>query len=549
MPRLPLRNIETKLQDRDETSIEEGSTMMSNECADRNEMSSKANELPRRITGAPLKVLKQVVVLMTLFCWGQAIVAEEILLISDIHFDPYSGLDRKAFEKLMELPEEEWPDYFRSLQQPTSHYGSDSNYTLFVSSINEAYRRVPDPLFILYPGDFLAHDWQSKYNALAPRTIAEDAEAYRQFTQKALRLIATEFRQVFPEIPVYATLGNDDSYCQDYWIQADGPFLSAFADIWEPTLNETVDRPDFRETFLKWGAYAVNLPGLSDERLIVLNTVLWSGSYCTDYHDPKQQNCCECKPLGNSPGLAQLKWLEKELVAARSRGQKVWLLMHVPPGLDSYVEEENSGRCATAELWNDPFSTGYRDLVDRFRDVLRIAFTGHTHMDDYRVLRVKQQPVLLHKIAPAVSPVFGNNPAFQVYEFDCESSSLTNWKTNILDLKSHGEDARKTEWRSEYDAGHIFGITEVSARSIDPLFVKIRESPSGANAKAYQTFYSASADEIRDNDLMIYVCSVLNSTFLDFSKCLADSGLETPHHVDEPAKIRRSAGGLSAPKN
>ncbi|MEW4486915.1 metallophosphoesterase [Thalassoglobus sp. JC818] len=512
-------------------------------------MPNPLNEIPEFENRMPAQFFRSLVVVIAMFFGTLSLPAEEILLISDIHFDPFSGLDRKAFEKLVELPEDEWPEYFRSLQQPPSQYGSDSNYSLFVSAIDAARGRVSDPPFILYPGDFLAHDWQAKYNALAPQPIAEDAEAYRKFTQKTLRLIANEFQEAFPKTPVFATLGNDDSFCQDYWIQPGGQFLTVFADIWQPLLLETVDKTTFRETFHRWGAYAVDLPSLKSERLIVLNTVLWSGSYCTDYHDPKEQNCCECAPRGNSPGLAQLKWLEAELETAKSRGQKVWLLMHVPPGLDSYVEEKDSGRSSTAELWKDPFSTGYRQLLRRFQGVVRIAFTGHTHMDDYRVIGDADHPVLLHKIAPAVSPVFGNNPAFQVYEFDRETTSLTNWETNILDLKTTERDRSGAGWKLEYEARRTFGITEVTAPTIDRLFVRMKADPAGTAAKAYQRFYSSSADEIPSKDLMIYICSVLNATFPEFSKCLTDSGLEAPQHVDEPAKVRRSAGGLAPPKN
>jgi hypothetical protein len=56
-----------------------------------------------------------------------------------------------------------------------------------------------------------------------------------------------------------------------------------------------------------------------------------------------------------------------------------------------------------------------------------------THMDDFRVIRHDGgEPPLLCRIAPATSPIFGNNPGYQVYQFDRETGALRNYQPYYL---------------------------------------------------------------------------------------------------------------------
>ncbi len=485
------------------------------------------------------------------FCWVWGLLvsaqAAEFLVISDIHFNPMAGLNQEQFQTLQALPTERWSGYLDSLKQPPVSYGKDSNYAVMTSALDAAKMRLPKPAFVLYPGDFLAHQWQANYDRLAPETIAENPQAYRDFTTKALSVVAGEFAKRFPHTPVLATLGNDDSYCGDYWIQPDGLFLVSFAKLWQPRLRDTVEEKAFRQSFPALGAYRAELPELPADRLLVLNSVLWSGSYCSMDFAPGKQNCCDCSSPGAQPGRALMRWLKDELEQARTDRKRVWLLMHVPPGLDSYVEEQDSGKSKAAELWKDEFSTRYMSLIDEYRDILHVSFTGHTHMDDYRIDRINGEPILLHKIAPAVSPIFGNNPAFQVFQLDDKTSVISNWQVHYLDLAAVKQSGHET-WKLEYDAHDAYGLKQVTAASVARLFTKMRLDLKGTQSQAYRKFYQVSTRVITEKDVPIFLCTVLNATFDAFTQCLKRHGLEKPTHVAEPAELRRNAGGLEAPK-
>lgn len=488
---------------------------------------------------------KRWLALLLVFSWvasfASAAKSAEFLVISDIHFQPFTGLNQKQFEHLASLPAREWPEFLATNNASLGTTGNDSNYPLMVSALDAAKAQTPSPLFILYPGDFLCHQWQERYEKLALKSISQDPAAYQAFTMKAVEVVSHEIRQRFPDVPVLATLGNDDSFCGDYWIQPGGLFLDQFASRWQPMLGKTIDADAFGQTFRSLGAYRAELPGLDDDRLLVLNSVFWSGSYCSAYFDPKDQNCCMCQNPGTKPGHALMDWLSTELELARKQQKRVWLLMHVPPGLDSYIEEKDDGHSLAAEMWQPEFMQRYLKLLEEYRDVLHISFTGHTHMDDFRIDRLDGKPVLLHKIAPAVSPIFGNNPGFQAFQIEPQTSTISNWKTYSLNLAN--PNASK-QWQLEYESRTAYQLESLNAQSAEHLFRFMHANPDSSFASAYRKHYSMGAFTIRQKDLPVYLCTVLNATYPQFAACLQNHGLAKPKQADEPAQIRRHAGGM-----
>jgi sphingomyelin phosphodiesterase acid-like 3 len=196
----------------------------------------------------------------------------QFLLISDIHFDPFS--DGSLFAQLNAEPAEHWADVLAKPQPAALNArGTDSNCALVQSSLDDARLRIPNPDFILFAGDLMAHEWQKKYDALAKKPLQDDPESYRAFTTKAIRFLAGQFRQRYSATPVIPTLGNDDSYCGDYMVEPEGPFLKMFADVWAPLLAANDEEPAVRETFARGGFFTMRLPGVKQHRLIVLNSI------------------------------------------------------------------------------------------------------------------------------------------------------------------------------------------------------------------------------------------------------------------------------------
>jgi len=81
-----------------------------------------------------------------------------------------------------------------------------------------------------------------------------------------------------------------------------------------------------------------------------------------------------------------------------------------------------------------PYAARYLRLVDRYRAVIVGSFAGHTHMDDFRILwsKAKHPSGYIH-ISPSISPIFGNNPAFEVVSFD-SAHGITDYTAYNLQL-------------------------------------------------------------------------------------------------------------------
>jgi sphingomyelin phosphodiesterase acid-like 3 len=155
------------------------------------------------------------------------------LLVSDIHFDPF--WDPAKLPQLAAAPVSQWrailaaapsPDReqrFQSLQQGCHVRGADTSFALFDSSLKVMRKPAAGAKFVTLSGDLLAHDFQCKYSALFPNSAPG---AYGAFVEKTLDYVTGELDGAFPGVPVYVALGNNDSDCGDYRLDAHSEFLA-----------------------------------------------------------------------------------------------------------------------------------------------------------------------------------------------------------------------------------------------------------------------------------------------------------------------------------
>ncbi|MSR59140.1 MAG: hypothetical protein EXS05_16095 [Planctomycetaceae bacterium] len=430
--------------------------------------------------------------------------AGQFVVIGDFHFDPFDSLTPQQFQTLAASPLEAWPGLLAA--QPAAAYGRDSPFSLLRSSLDDVRARIPDPDFVLCPGDFLAHGWQPKYDKLAAKTRLQDPEAFRAFTDKVIRFMAGLIAERYSQVAFRPVLGNDDSYCGDYKVAPDSPFQSMFAETFEPLLGIAPDSDEareFRASCARGGYYTLRLPPSKRHRLIALNTVYFSTLYSND-----------CGSATATPALDQFQWLERTLEAAQPAGERVWLLMHVPPGIDGY--STNRARGSGVAYWQPELIAKFLQLVRRHRSTIQMAFAGHTHMDDFRVISLEDEPVLLTKIVPAISPIFGNNPGYQVFRFDRESGTIADFQTIHLPLPGTGQ-APSALWTAEYEFAQAYQLSPLNAATVVQLAKEI--GMGGAAQKQYLYYYSVSAAPT-GIALPILRCAILNSTLGEFNACV-----------------------------
>jgi sphingomyelin phosphodiesterase acid-like 3 len=291
-------------------------------------------------------------------------------------------------------------------------------------------------------------------------------------------------------------------------------FLAAVGELWAATSAH----PEAFADFGIGGFYAVPHPTIPGRDLIVLNDVFWS----TDYDD-------RCNRAGGDPGAAQLAWLKWTLYRTKLRGRTASLLFHIPPGIDSFSSAHGKETCRddVTPFLKDAYARPFLSLLEAYREILGNSYSGHTHMDDFRVVATAAgDPILLTHITPAVSPIYQNNPAFGVVLYERASGELIDYATvylSNLEKAGRGEAAR---WAVEYTFRGAYGYTAYDPRTASDLARAIRSDPAARDD--YIAFYpvqTASTDPpIDPQNWKAFACAQTELTAEGFAACYCATG-------------------------
>jgi sphingomyelin phosphodiesterase acid-like 3 len=434
--------------------------------------------------------MKKVSVLLLLLAVASSALAEKFLSLSDIHFNPFA--DPAIVAKLEAADVSQWDAIFASSAVTAfSAYGSDVNHPLFQSALGEMQKQIPSPAFVLISGDFLAHGFDKSYQQYA---TDKSQAAYTAFVTKTIAYVASSLRKTYPDARIYPTLGNNDSDCGDYAMAPNGAFLANFRDVWSPIVGSR----SFDRRFPTGGYYHADVDALKKVRIIGLNTNFFSTNYKN------------CGAPGPDPAIRQLEWLEGELLLARAEGKRVVLLFHIPPGIDVFDTEEYGGACPNlkaATFWNDEYAQKYLRIVAAHRRTIIGTFAGHTHMDEFRIVSGN----FLH-VTPSLTPVFGNNPAFEIVDAGREGDIAGYVAWHLPNIAP--------PWAREYSFGEAYGKSKYDTATLTELAAAISSDP--ATRENYFNYYSAGSPKSTAGALAKwqgYWCGLRVMTEAAFTAC------------------------------
>lgn len=416
------------------------------------------------------------------------------LLIADLHFDPLS--DPAIVKQLIAAPVSEWETIFAdSGQTGYAHSPQDSNYPLLNSALSAAASQTPIDFGIAL-GDYLRHDFEAAFTK-----TGGDPKEFAAFAAKTAVYVSRTLQNKLG-VPVYLALGNDDSPCGDYQMTPGGPFLAALAD----SLDVLAKNPEAAADFRVGGFYELPHPTVPNSKILVLNSVLWSSKY---------SNCGADK---SDPGAAELDWLSSKLYRAKTLGNRVILVMHIPPGIDSYYSAKAGSDKPATEFWQDRYFARFAELMQSYGEIVEIAFAGHTHMDDFRVLSTPGGSVpIAFRITPAVSPIFGNNPAFSIQDYDLGNCAVLDIATYFLDLAKGGDDPK---WVLEYRFSKAYGYSAYTAANLEALTAAIQTDPN--IRQVFAGYYAASVPSpITADNWPFYTCTETEFDSSGYGKCVA----------------------------
>jgi sphingomyelin phosphodiesterase acid-like 3 len=443
------------------------------------------------------------------------------LLISDIHFEPF--WDPAKLPQLVAAPASKWKailaappsadrqQHFTALEQSCHTRGEDTSFALFDSSLKAMRVHAASAKFVTVSGDLISHGFDCKFKLLFPKASEDD---YAKFVEKTIDYVINELYATYPAVPVFVALGNNDSGCGDYRLDAHSEFLRVTGD--EVTKRFPAgERAIAQDSFAAGGNYSVALPApIENARLLVLDNLFMSKSYAS----------CAGKP-GSSGADTQIAWLRQQLTEARGKKQKIWVVGHIPPGIDLYSTAKKMGDvCGDQQPAMFLSSEKMTDVLTEFGDVVQLAIFAHTHMDELRLLKdethtpASSKPVAV-KMVSSISPNHGNNPSFTIAQIDPATAALVDYRVFTASNQT-GVDAK---WIEEYDFARSYHEQEFSSSTVSKLIAGFAADPSAktASSQSYLNDFSAgSPSPVLQIFWPQYVCTLSNHSAEAFKACV-----------------------------
>ena len=373
---------------------------------------------------------------------------------------------------------------------PASRYGSlycDSPPDLFLSTFTtmDQFFKRDEVAFAIFTGDTISHDNDDQIS-----------RAYVEYEEKATY---KTFKAQLGGMPLYATLGNHDSLPEAYNTpnniyddtghQGDNAFswnYELLSSLWQQ--SGWITAAEAQQASTHYGAYAhTTSQGL---RIISINTDFWYVDNIFNYFN-----------FTNPDQSGVLKFLADELSACESRGQRAWVIGHVPSGYDGSNALPNP-------------SALFYSIVRRFSPAtIAAVFFGHTHEDqlqifyDYKTSSLSNEtlrnttdvdyskPLQIGFIGPSVTPLTGNNAGYQLLQVDSKTFSVLGQKTYFANVSDslHWD---TPIWKFEYDTRKTYNVGGIKWPATSPL-----------NA----TFFDKVADEMLNNQSLVETYNFLET--------------------------------------
>jgi len=259
-------------------------------------------------------------------------------------------------------------------------------------------------------------------------------------------------------------------------------------------------------------------------RLLVLNDIFMADGFQT------------CSGKADSTAAdAQLAWLARQLAKARAHQQKIWVMGHIPPGVDLHATVRRmAGVCSGQPPKMFLSSEKLANLLAGYGDVVQLAIFAHTHMDEMRLLKpesgggssasangveAKTAQGVAVKMVPSISPINGNSPSFTLAQVDPSTAALMDYKVFTASNQTGVDEI----WKEEYDFARSFHEADFSSSSVSELMRGFAADPSAkteASQNYIQDFSSGYLSPVLQAFWPQYVCTLSNNTVQAFRACV-----------------------------
>ena len=227
-----------------------------------------------------------------------------------------------------------------------------------------------------------------------------------------------------------------------------------------------------------------------------------------------------------------MAWLERNLAAAAQANQKVWLMFHIPPGIDGYAsamkhqtqvrsgEADNATACGNAivPMWVPAWTAQFDTLLARYHSTVVAGFAGHTHSDDFRLIGDEGKERRFILINPAISPVYQQNPGFRVVSYR-SNGTVTDQSTYYLTNLKSASNKLKGRWKREYTFTRKWKTRELNAASLGRLYSEVTESDEVSRSMAEDVCGFRARRSLGEEHSRGLYCAVESLTLESYKAC------------------------------
>ncbi|HEY1498653.1 MAG TPA: metallophosphoesterase [Acidobacteriaceae bacterium] len=437
---------------------------------------------------------------------------DQIVTVADLHFNPL--YDPSLYASLVAADPSQWAGIYQgsTVKAPTGG-GTDTNYPLLVLALASMKQNMEASPVVLCTGDLLGHSIPQMFytgyygTPHYPTPDATAIAAMQRFIDKTFAFVAIQIRGAAGNAPVIYAPGNIDTYGPGYG--PEGTFLTDNAEtVYSQFLMGGVDQATFLSTFLVDGYYAAQPLG-SGLRVITLNT-----------------NSFVAGAPSESDAQAELAWLDAQLAAAQAAKEKVWILMHVPPGANDQTIAQNVPSPSdihdnnVAMMWDANLQDTFVQKLGKYPGLVTMMLAGHTHMDEFRILPTGD---VLEQL-PGISPCFGNNPAYKVLTVTANTFTPTDYQSYDYNLAT-----MPAQFGSLYRFTATYGGESTLGASLRTLYPQVSADKNTRNT--YALLYASGSratnpvtlapwNPMNETNWPIFTCTIGEMDGSDYIGCL-----------------------------
>ncbi|KAL4716625.1 hypothetical protein ACJJTC_008260 [Scirpophaga incertulas] len=396
-------------------------------------------------------------------------------------------LDLGKANKIRELQRKLRSRYPTRQSEPAGYWGDYRNCDTPIHAFDDAIDTIKenhdDIDLIYYIGDTIDHGiWETSYE------LINDMNRY----------MIDKVRGTFgDDITVVTAIGNHEAQPTNQFAPSKiiEPKLNttwlykSLAEKWDHYLTE-----EAKQTLLERGEFSILArPGL---RVISLNNnVAYKMNWWLIY-DPLDAK-------------RHLDWLVNELYKAETRGEKVHILAHIPPGVHDLTY-----------TW----TREYNRIVQRFSATIAAEFNGHTHSDEFKIFYSHDDtPINVAWGGGSVTTYTFYNLNYKIATIDGKSlmpDNIFNYVYNLTEANLTPN--RRPQWYLLYDIKNSFEISDLTATTMNNLVYKMARSQRRL-LDLYIAFYSKLSDrrwaDCGDSCKIDNLCKTVVTVLWERQKC------------------------------